>query len=109
MTVTRDYKTITLPVIGLPWELRRFETPPPPELVQLLVPLESPQDLRPLDTVRRLDLSYHLLRSSHPTSGCAGSAGHPDSEQRADRANPKLTARLTGSDGSASVTPWPIT
>jgi hypothetical protein len=44
VTVTRDYKTITLPVIGLPWELRRFETPPPPEPVQLLVPLESPQD-----------------------------------------------------------------
>jgi hypothetical protein len=35
VTVHRDYKSMRVPVIGLPWELRRFETPPPPEPAEM--------------------------------------------------------------------------
>lgn len=43
VTVQRDYKTLTLPVIGLPWELRRFECPPPPPEADQLLEGVSPK------------------------------------------------------------------
>lgn len=40
VTVERDYRTMRVSVIGLPWELRRFETPPPPQPAETMQPQE---------------------------------------------------------------------